>query len=196
MRVLVVEDNELVREVAVAALRDAGFDVSEAASGEELVAEPTASKQPEVSEQGAAADLDGGHLHLEPDDPVRVLVVENNEPVREPIVEGLRQAGFRVSEAANGEEATGHCGQSFDVLFTDIDLPGGMDGWRIAEHWRERDPTIGVIYTSGFCLGHARQVSGSRCVPKPYRPGQIVAAVVEVANEVASERARASTVTL
>ena len=36
MRVLVVEDNELVREVAVAALRDAGFDVSEAASGEEL----------------------------------------------------------------------------------------------------------------------------------------------------------------
>ena len=116
--------------------------------------------------------------------------------MREPIVEGLRQAGFHVSEAADGQQATGHWGQSFDVLFTDIDLPGGMDGWRIAEHWRERDPTIGVIYTSGFCLEHARQVSGSRCVPKPYRPGQIVAIVVEVANEVASKRARAATLAL
>jgi hypothetical protein len=76
MRVLVVEDNELVREVAVAALRDAGFHVSEAASGEKLVAEPTPPKKPEKDEQGTAADPDGGHLHLEPDDPVRVLVVE------------------------------------------------------------------------------------------------------------------------
>ena len=130
--------------------------------------------------------LSSAHLTLETADPLQVLVVENNEPLREPIVEGLRQAGFEVVEAANGEEALSHIGQRFDVLFTDIDLPGGMDGWTIAERWREIDPNVGVIYTSGFCLDHGRYVQGGRCVPKPYRPGQIVAAVIELANTCAS----------
>jgi hypothetical protein len=58
-----------------------------------------------------------------------------------------------------------------------------MDGWTIAERWREADATVGVIYTSGFCMERGRQVGGSRCVPKPCRPGQIVAAVVDLANE-------------
>ena len=114
---------------------------------------------------------------------IRVLLVENNEPLREPIAEGLRQAGFEVVEAADGQEAMSHLREHFDVLFTDIDLPGGMDGWTIAERWREADAAVGVIYTSGFCMEHGRQVRGSRCVPKPHRPGQIVAAVVDLANE-------------
>jgi CheY-like chemotaxis protein len=191
MRVLVVDDNDAVREAAAAALRGAGFEVTqaapEAAPGEEgrpldvRVADP--SEATESSSIETAPGAAAGHLHLETAEPVRVLVIENNESLREPITEGLRQAGVVVVEAADAREAMSHCGERFDVLFTDIDLPGGVDGWTIAERWRDRDPDIAVIYTSGFCLDPRRQVSGSRCLAKPYRPGQIVAAVVELANE-------------
>jgi DNA-binding response OmpR family regulator len=202
MRVLVVEDDDLVREMAVAALRDAGFEVTQAGlrDAPRDDALPVAVRLPDLfdgtqdSGPQPGADPAAGPLQatsplqLEASDPLRVLVVENNEPLREPIAEGLRQAGFEVVEACDGEEAMSHCDRPFDVLFTDIDLPGGMDGWTIAERWRETDPAIGVIYTSGFCLEQGRQVGGSRCIPKPYRPGHIVAAVVELANERSSRQ--------
>jgi DNA-binding response OmpR family regulator len=196
MRVLVVEDDDLVREMAVAALRDAGFEVTQAASREAPIddALPVELRLPDLfdgrqnPDRPAASDPAASPLRLDASDAVRVLVIENNEPLREPITEGLRQAGFEVVEACDGEEAMSHCDQPFDVLFTDIDLPGGMDGWTIAARWREIDPAIGVIYTSGFCLEQGRQVGGSRCIPKPYRPGHIVAAVVELANERSSRR--------
>lgn len=192
MRVVVVDDNDdRVREIAVSALRHAGFEVTRPLPGPAALdrGDPLDVRLPDPfdgTESPAAppaADPAPGHLRLEPADAVRVLVVENNEAVREPITEGLRQAGFEVVEAADGDDAVSHRGERFDVLFTDIDLPGGMDGWAIAESWREIDPRIGVIYTSGFCLEQGRQVTASRCVPKPYRPGHVVAVVVELANE-------------
>ena len=191
MRIVLVEDDDRVREMAVAALRDAGFEVTQAAAREAPTddAPPVDVRLPDLFDGvvNRERNLDPGpaetHLQLEAADPIRVLLVENNEPLREPIAEGLRQAGFEVVEAADGQEAMSHLGEHFDVLFTDIDLPGGMDGWTIAERWREADAAVGVIYTSGFCMEHGRQVRGSRCVPKPHRPGQIVAAVVDLANE-------------
>ena len=191
MRIVLVEDDDRVREMAVAALRDAGFEVTQAAAREAPTddAPPVDVRLPDLfdgvvnRERNLEPDPAETHLQLEAADPIRVLLVENNEPLREPIAEGLRQAGFEVVEAADGHEAMSHLGEHFDVLFTDIDLPGGMDGWTIAERWREADAAVGVIYTSGFCMEHGRQVRGSRCVPKPHRPGQIVAAVVDLANE-------------
>jgi DNA-binding response OmpR family regulator len=191
MRIVLVEDDDRVREMAVAALRDAGFEVTEAGSREAPTddASPVDVRLPDLfdgvmnRERNLEPDPAETHLQLEAADPIRVLLVENNEPLREPIAEGLRQAGFEVVEAADGQEAMSHLREHFDVLFTDIDLPGGMDGWTIAERWREADAAVGVIYTSGFCMEHGRQVRGSRCVPKPHRPGQIVAAVVDLANE-------------
>jgi CheY-like chemotaxis protein len=182
-----LEGDDRVREMAVAALRDAGFEVTQAAAREAPTddASPVDVRLPDLFDRAANREPDAAetHLQLEAADPIRVLLVENNEPLREPIAEGLRQAGFEVVEAADGQEAMSHLRERFDVLFTDIDLPGGMDGWTIAERWREADAAVGVIYTSGFCMEHGRQVRGSRCVPKPHRPGQIVAAVVDLANE-------------
>lgn len=186
-----LEGDDRVREMAVAALRDAGFEVTQAAPREAPTddASPVDVRLPDLFDRAAnrepnlEPDAAETHLQLEAADPIRVLLVENNEPLREPIAEGLRQAGFEVVEAADGQEAMSHLRERFDVLFTDIDLPGGMDGWTIAERWREADAAVGVIYTSGFCMEHGRQVRGSRCVPKPHRPGQIVAAVVDLANE-------------
>jgi DNA-binding response OmpR family regulator len=191
MRIVLVEDDDRVRDMAVAALRGAGFEVTQAGARESPTgdASPVDVRLPDLfdgavtRERNLEPDPAETHLQLEAADPIRVLVVENNEPLREPIAEGLRQAGFEVVEAADGQEAMSHLRERFDVLFTDIDLPGGMDGWTIAERWREADAGVGVIYTSGFCMEHGRQVRGSRCVPKPHRPGQIVAAVVDLANE-------------
>lgn len=187
MRIVLVEDDDRVREMAVAALRDAGFEVTQAAAREAPTddASPVDVRLPDLFDRAANREPDAAetHLQLEAAGPIRVLLVENNEPLREPIAEGLRQAGFEVVEAADGQEAMSHLCERFDVLFTDIDLPGGMDGWTIAERWREADAAVGVIYTSGFCMEHGRQVRASRCVPKAHRPGQIVAAVVDLANE-------------
>jgi DNA-binding response OmpR family regulator len=189
MRIVLVEDDDGMREMAVSALRDAGFEVTQLPSRAPPAddALPVEVRLPDLFDGTPDPSLEpdpaAAHLQLEAADPIRVLVVENNEPVREPVAEGLRQAGFDVVEAADGEEAISHLQERFDVLFTDIDLPGGMNGWTIAERWREADALVGVIYTSGFCLDHGRQVRASRCVPKPYRPGQIVAAVVDLANE-------------
>lgn len=72
---------------------------------------------------------------------MRVLVVEDDLLVRELAVEALREEGYEVIHAANGEQALAWCkGQIVDVLITDIRLPGGVDGRQIAESCREHDP--------------------------------------------------------
>jgi CheY-like chemotaxis protein len=65
------------------------------------------------------------------------------------------------------------------VLITDIQLPGKIDGWQIAERCREHDPDLHVIYASGFPPVAARPVPGSLAPQKPYHPDDIVRAVQE-----------------
>ena len=154
-------ETELVMAEPVVAIRNTGLELSQDITGQ--------------AHSGHPFPAGFGGL-------IRVLVVENNLAVREPVTESLRQAGFEVVDVADGPDALSHSGQRFDILFTDIDLPGGLDGWAVAERWRERDRDIGVIYTSGFCLRPGRAVVGSRCLPKPYRPGR-VATIVEMVNE-------------
>jgi CheY-like chemotaxis protein len=72
---------------------------------------------------------------------VRILVVEDDSLVRELVVEALREEGYEVIHAANGEQAMAWCKRQIaDVLVTDIRLPGEVDGWQIAERCREQDP--------------------------------------------------------
>jgi len=109
---------------------------------------------------------------------VRVLVVEDDHLIREFVVEALREAGYDVIHASTGEEALAWCKrQAADVLFTDIRLPGKVDGWQIAEHCSEHDPDLPVIYATGFSPVEARPVPGSLSLQKPYHPDEIVKAV-------------------
>jgi DNA-binding response OmpR family regulator len=72
---------------------------------------------------------------------VRVLVVEDDPLIREFLVEALREEGFDVIHAADGEQALAWCGRKVaDVLITDIRLPGKIDGWQIAELCRNMTP--------------------------------------------------------
>ena len=68
---------------------------------------------------------------------MKVLVVEDEELLRAVAVQALEDAGFQVIEATTGEEAIGKCQEALDVLFTDIRLPGKINGWDIAERCRD-----------------------------------------------------------
>jgi CheY-like chemotaxis protein len=105
-----------------------------------------------------------------------VLVVEDESLLRELIVQELADAGFEVIEADTGERAIAilNAGRSIDVLFTDIRLPGHVDGWQIARHARHHRPEIPVIYASGYTVDRSAQVPDSLYLGKPYRTESVV----------------------
>jgi CheY-like chemotaxis protein len=115
---------------------------------------------------------------------VRILVVEDEPLIRDFIVQTLREEGYDVIPAADGEEALAWCRRrAADVLVTDIQLPGEIDGWQIAERCREHNPRLPVIYATGFSPVAARPVPGSRCLRKPYQPQDIVKAIEDLTGE-------------
>jgi DNA-binding response OmpR family regulator len=112
---------------------------------------------------------------------VRILVVEDDPLIREFVVEALREEGFDVIHAADGEQALAWCGrQAADVLVTDVKLPGKVDGWQIAERCREHNPDLPVIYATGFSPVAPRPVAGGLLLQKPFHPDAIVRAVRQV----------------
>ncbi|MBR0777254.1 response regulator [Bradyrhizobium diazoefficiens] len=113
---------------------------------------------------------------------MRVLLVEDDPLIREFVVEALREEGYEVIHAANGDQAMAWCARgAADVLVTDVKLPGKMDGWQIAERYRERYPGLPVIYATGFSPVSPRPVPGSAYLTKPYHPDDIVKAIKELA---------------
>jgi CheY-like chemotaxis protein len=112
---------------------------------------------------------------------VSVLVVEDEALISEWVSEVLADEGFEVHAVATAEEAVAYLNQAgdVDVLFTDINLPGPMDGARLAQVARARKPQLSVIYASGRlpALDPHVRVPGSTFVPKPYMPSQIVALI-------------------
>jgi CheY-like chemotaxis protein len=105
-----------------------------------------------------------------------VLVVEDEVLVRDMIAEELRDAGFDVLEAGDGEVASGFLttSEAVDVLFTDIRLPGQLDGWAIARLARRLRSNLPVIYATGYTVDRSAEVPGAIFLNKPYQPSQIV----------------------
>jgi CheY-like chemotaxis protein len=114
----------------------------------------------------------------------RVLLVEDEGLIRLVIAEILRDEGFDVVEAWNGDEAVSLLDgvNRFDVLFTDVQMPGKLDGIDVALYARNRDPTIPVLVVSGVA---AKRVMSrlnvleppAVFVDKPYSPQEIVETV-------------------
>jgi CheY-like chemotaxis protein len=111
--------------------------------------------------------------------PVTVLVVEDEELLSELMVEELREVGFNVLKAGASDEALRIIESEavIDVLFTDIRLPGGLDGWDLAERFRAKNRFGPVIYATAYPNGPIRRVSQSGFLPKPYLPSAIVAEI-------------------
>ena len=107
----------------------------------------------------------------------RVLVVDDEPLLRMFNVDMLSDAGFDVIEAGDAEEAlrllTDVAG--IRVVFTDVEMPGAIDGFELAELVEAQWPDIGIVVTSGRRLPDKAFRSSARCfVPKPYAAAQVV----------------------
>ncbi len=106
-----------------------------------------------------------------------VLVVEDEVLISTLIAEVLNENGFAVHAVADGEEALRYVesGADVDVLFTDINLEGGIDGTILAKRVREQRPELPVVYCSGRYspADLARPVSRSVFLNKPYDPADL-----------------------
>ncbi len=116
--------------------------------------------------------------------PLTVLIVEDEFIVRLTIAEYLRDEGYEVIEAGNADDALDvlKSGIAIDLLFTDVRMPGTMDGCELARRVRAEWPGTPVILTSGYseALLSARSMSEDFVVPKPYRPQAILTTIQAV----------------
>jgi CheY-like chemotaxis protein len=117
---------------------------------------------------------------------VCVLLVEDEGLIAEMISLALEDRGYRVSIAATAEDALEHleAGKSVDLLFTDINLPGEMDGADLALKAREMRPDLPVIFASGrwALLEKLQTVPRSAILPKPYSVSRACEAVANLLN--------------
>lgn len=147
---------------------------------------PLTAKQPDAARSGSAPTKSVSAR------PLSVLVVEDEDGVRANAIDLLRHMGHAVeahSTAAAGLAALGAA--RYDLLFTDIVLPGDMNGNELAELARARQPDIAIILTTGYA-GDALGGTADRftVLPKPYSGADLETRIREVMGASAGSRRR------
>ncbi|MFA7624835.1 MAG: PAS domain-containing protein [Pusillimonas sp.] len=118
-----------------------------------------------------------------------ILAVEDDELVRSHVVSLLESLGYRVTQAASGPEALQILAHTFDIdlLFTDVVMPGGVNGRQLAEQALALCPTLKILYTSGYTenaiVHHGRLDRGVNLLSKPYRRNELANKVRKVLDE-------------
>jgi PAS domain S-box-containing protein len=117
-----------------------------------------------------------------------VLVVEDNSSLRTVVVRQLEAIGLRVLEAGNVQMALGVLRDEpkIDLIFTDVVLPGDMDGYALARAINESHPHTKIIMTSGFPGMRFNETELAKSLPllsKPYRKQELIRMVREVLDE-------------
>ncbi|HEX6613869.1 MAG TPA: PAS domain S-box protein [Rhodanobacteraceae bacterium] len=133
----------------------------------ESMAEPEPPAEPEQASRGGE----------------RILLVEDDDLVREHALRLLQGMGYEVTAATNGPEALDllRKGVPCDLLFTDVIMPGGMTGPKLAEAARTLRSGLRVLYTSGYTenaiVHHGRVDPGVNLLHKPYRRPELAAKI-------------------
>jgi DNA-binding response OmpR family regulator len=110
-----------------------------------------------------------------------ILVVEDDDDVRETISALLIQAGFCVETAASGWEAIAVIEKRrFDIMVADITLPGGLDGLQMTRHVRMCQPELKCLFISGQALPVVCDPMLDDFIPKPFRPFELVGCVWKI----------------
>jgi CheY-like chemotaxis protein len=112
-----------------------------------------------------------------------VLIVEDEFLLRTNAVAVIAGAGSEVVEAANADEAIEvlEARQDINLVFTDIQMPGSMDGLKLARAIRGRWPPIKIVATSGRANVREPDLpEGGRFLPKPYSPHQVAGVLREL----------------
>ena len=112
-----------------------------------------------------------------------VLIVEDEFLLRMDAADMIEAAGFEAVEAANADQAIEilEARSDITVIFTDIQMPGSMDGLNLARAVRGRWPPITIVATSGYVHVSERDLpEGGRFLPKPYSPRQVTGVLREL----------------
>ncbi|HEY3695734.1 hybrid sensor histidine kinase/response regulator [Phenylobacterium sp.] len=115
---------------------------------------------------------------------LRVLLVEDDDLVREQLQRQLVQMGCEVTSVGAGPEAlaVAQQGQPFELLMTDIIMPGGMNGFEVADRIQRLRPGLPVLFTSGYSderIRSAGRRANARVLRKPYRRAALAQALAE-----------------
>src|SRR5207249_2841417 len=102
-----------------------------------------------------------------------ILVVEDDDGVRNLTVTRLKTLGFKIHESPDGASAIKllESGLKVDLLFSDLVMPGGFTGYDVARRAKEIDPKIRILLTSGYAedLLRAENLGSLKLLRKPYR---------------------------
>lgn len=110
----------------------------------------------------------------------RILLVEDEPLAREGLAEALSNAGYDVTATCTGDEAAILMAQDgFDLLLTDITMPGAIDGIGLAEHAREVHPGLPVVFVSGRAdpVSAGQVGPPARFVAKPYDEAMLIGTI-------------------
>lgn len=102
---------------------------------------------------------------------VAVLVVEDEPLIRMDTVSSLKSAGFKVYEAENAADAIRslELHDEIQLIFTDVNMPGSIDGLKLAHYVRGRWPPVKIIVTSGYAKIQSSDLpTGALFIEKPY----------------------------
>ena len=110
----------------------------------------------------------------------RILLAEDDESLRGFLARALERAGYEVTACADGEEAVAVLGEDWDLLLTDIVMPG-IDGIEVARQAAARHPGLRIMFITGFAAvalaAGDRTPPGARVLSKPVHLREIVAEV-------------------
>ncbi|HEY3861173.1 MAG TPA: ATP-binding protein [Verrucomicrobiae bacterium] len=118
-----------------------------------------------------------------------ILVVDDEPDLRELVVQVLESGGYKVLSAGSGTEALEKWAKrpcDIQLLLTDLVMPDGLTGRKLADRLRVEDPRLRVIFTSGYTAGHSgtelADVKPHNFLAKPYRPAMLLQVVRECLN--------------
>jgi PAS domain S-box-containing protein len=105
-----------------------------------------------------------------------ILLVEDDAGVRAVTAAMLKELQFTVIEADNGDRALDIVDResAIDLLFTDIVMPGGINGFELGRLARERRPQLPVLYATGYAASYSAQEKGADVLAKPYREADLL----------------------
>ena len=114
---------------------------------------------------------------------ISILIVEDEVPIRMDIADFLAREGYEVLEASNADEAIEilEANNSIRLILTDVDMPGSMDGLKLAAAVRDRWPPVRIIVMSGHRTVEITDLpDGSVFFSKPYSVDEVAASVREL----------------
>ena len=106
-------------------------------------------------------------------------MVEDDCNVAVVVTQMLKELGYQPTLASNAEESLQilEADKQFVLVFSDVVMPGGMNGIELAEKFRHRFPSVRVLLTTGYM--RTPLPSGYAVLPKPYTPRELAKAIVQ-----------------